>query len=319
MDLATAKQTIADMDAGKIIWDDNKRAAANNAIGSGGGGVPNISLNDVGGSAIDFAGSLNAIEDKAFQDYIDKIAGQAQPIDIYTGLEKEAGLPQLRKTAGSLQEQIGSLEDTIRSIEPNVSATTRNSLVTEGQRAGMVQAQQKPFLQRLGEVSTSLGRVQQGITAGLADIGTKTGLVLQGQEKQVEPYLQRLNMLSDRAARLMTGFTSDRETRLSILMDKLQRQRQLEDREWQEASDLAKEERDYEFQFKKITATAQANTQVIEVGGRKKLINSATGAVIADLGSTSSGTGGTVNTSKYYNTSTYYGKTYTPPSSFVAD
>lgn len=42
MDAARARQIIQDMDAHKIVWDDNLRAQANNALKSGGGGGLNI-------------------------------------------------------------------------------------------------------------------------------------------------------------------------------------------------------------------------------------------------------------------------------------
>lgn len=272
----------------------------------GGGSEPSISLNDIGGSALDFAKTAGAGVNDAWSQYAMAARAQQNPLDIYTSLENAAGLPAMRATASTLRGQVGSLEDLIGNIEPNVSATTRNSLVTEAQRQGMVSAQQAPWIDRLNKIATSLGRVEQGVTSATQDIGTKTGFAVQGQQMSLDPLKMQVQLASDQAARLMTGFTSDREANLSILMDKLQRQRQLDDREWQQASDLAKMEVTYSQQKETLANT----TQIIEVGGHKKLVNSQTGAVIADLGATAAPAAAPGAPTNLTN---YYGGSYYPP------
>jgi len=267
-----------------------------------GGSAGGISLNDVGGSAVDFAKGLNASEDEAFNQYVMSLRAQAKPLDIFTSLEQNAGLPEMRKTATTLRGQVGSIEDLLSQVEGDVSATTRDSLVTEAQRRGMVSAKKEPWIERLNKLATSLGRVEQGISAAGADISQRTGLVLQGQQQELEPYKMKIQVMADRSARLMTGFTSDREANLTILMDKLQRERQLDDREWQEASDLAQSK--LEFDQQKELLASKLETQIVERGGRKVLLNMQTGAVVADLGATGGGGGVPANLGSYYGTTT---------------
>lgn len=231
----------ADLPAGDYSVGGYKYNVADNGNGTRTiNGGTDFDLNSVGGSATDFAKGLNSTEDAAFKEYLMAARAQGKPLDIYNALETAAGLPQMRTTASSLRSAVGDIEDTIKRIEPNVSATTRDSLVTEGQRRNMVSSQKLPFLERLGEVGTSLGRVEQGISAAESGIGTKVGLALQGNQQELEPYKVQMSMLADRNARSMTGFTADREVRLNALQDKLNRDRQLDDREWLEASDLSK-------------------------------------------------------------------------------
>lgn len=291
------------------VWDDNYYANLNKGGGGGGGSnfnEPNITLADIGGSALDFAKTAGAGVNDAYAQYAMAARAQQNPLDIYTSLENAAGLPAMRATASTLRGQVGSLEDLIGNIEPNVSATTRNSLVTEAQRSGMVSSQQAPWIDRLNKIATALGRVEQGVTSATQDIGTKTGFAVQGQQMALDPLKMQIQLASDNAARLMTGFTSDREANLSILMDKLQRQRQLSDREWQQASDLAKLEASYKHEAQTLAST----TQIIEVGGHKKLVNSQTGAVIADLGATAApaaAPGAPSNVNSYYGSNYYTG------------
>lgn len=255
---------------------------------------PSLTMNDVGGSAADFNKTLNANEDAAFNQYKMVASNMEKPLDIYGRMESDAGLPQMVKTASTLQGQVNDVEDSIRRVEGNVNATTGNSIVTEGQRQGMIEARKNPLIEKLGWITTGLGRVSNAIQQGRADIGTKVGLALQGQQQELDPYKMRIQMVADQSARAMTGFTADRQTQLDILMDKLNRTRTLSDREWQQAADLAKLEKDYSlkkdsFLFEQNNTASSLDTEVVTVGGRKKLINKQTGQVISDLGASSDG------------------------------
>lgn len=263
--------------------------------GEGGGGVPDIKLSDIGGSAVDFAKGLNVNEDAAFDDYLKTVQGQESPLDVYGRLEGEAGIPQLRTTQKTLQGQVASLEDTLRRVEGDVSTRTRNSLVTEAQRRRLVTSEQEPLQENLGWLTQSLGRVGESISGATADIGNKVNLTMAGQERQLEPYKMKLQVMAERSARLMTGFTADRQAQLDILTMKLQRQQQLEDREWEAAQKLLAEERAFNREKDLLISkgSSGADTEVVSQGGRRFLINKQTGEVIADYGS--SGGGGTAS------------------------
>ncbi len=223
--------------------------------GSSSGGsnaYSNISMNDVGGSAVDFANGLSGLEDKAFNDYVMASRGQEKPLDVYGRLENEAGIPRLRMAASTLSGQVNDLEDTIRNIEPTINATTKNSLVTEGQRGMMVTEGKRLPQERLGMIGTALGRTMQGIDMATGDINNKVGLTMQGQQQELDPYKVRMNMMSERASRMMTGFTSDRQTRLDILLQKASSQERLNNQEMQEAATLAQMEKKYELQKKEM-------------------------------------------------------------------
>ena len=224
---------------------------AQNSVGYG-------SLGDIGGSTVNFMNTTtNPLIDRALQQYIQFQQGQQKPIDIYNTLESLAGLPQLRKTSSTIQGAIGNVEDALKRVEPNVSATTRQSIVTEAQRQGMVAAQRTPMEERLGELTTGLGRVTSGISQAESTLGTKAGLFMQGQQQDLSTYKLVLDTMSERAAALVSGFGSDQKYEYNFLMDKLTRQRQLTDQEYTRLVDLQKLKVAHDYNLEAIKKQAE--------------------------------------------------------------
>lgn len=190
--------------------------------------------------------------DEALKSYVMALRGSKNPLDVYNELEASAGLPEMRKTAGTLREQIGSLEDTIRRVEGNVASTTQNSYVTQGQRAGMIEARQRPLIQDLSTISTGLGRIEQGISAASEGIGTKTNLFMQGQEQSLKPYEVQVSALQDRAARMVSGFTADSQNKLQTLLAQWNRNNELDDKQTEQAFQLLTAETSYNNEIKKL-------------------------------------------------------------------
>lgn len=222
-----------------------------------GGGTEGIDMSQVP-SVQQYVQGQFAAEDPVLRDLIMQMRSQEKPLDIYGRLETEAGLPELRGVSTSLSKEIAAIEDYLDQIEPDVSARTRESLVTEAQRRGMVAAGREPFLQKLGKVGTALGRISGRISEAERGIGIKTELGLRGQEMELEPFKLRYQVMVDRNSRLLSGFTADRQTLLDSLYDKLQRQRYLSDREWEQANALAAEERQYMKSLQTVAAQAGA-------------------------------------------------------------
>lgn len=297
-------------------WDDAAGAndfKATAGVGKGGysGGAynkagsfqfPDIKLSDIGGSAVDFAKNLDTGINSAYDTYAGAVRNMESPLAIYDRLETQAGLPELRKTATTLSGQINDIEDTLRRVEPDVSATSNNSFMTEAQRRGVVTARKAPLIENLGWLGQSAGRVQQGIQQATSDIGTKVGLAVQGQDRQLEPLKQKIQLATESAARMMTGFTADRQANLDILLAKISSQQRVSELEMQQANELARQEKDYLIKQEQLNS----ETQIVETDGRKRLVNSRTGQVIADLGSskapnTGAGTGATTFSSTSIN------------------
>ena len=198
-------------------------------------------------------------EDPYLQAILDRYAAQEQPLDIYSRLEAQAGVPQLQTTAGTLMKEVGNVEDILSSIEPDVSARTRESLVTEAQRRGIVQAKQEPWSEKLTKLGTSLGRVMEALGLAKQDIATKTALALQGQEMQMKPLEFAYSVKVDRNARLLSGFSEDKQTQLDTILANWQRSNQISDRDYATAQQLSSDERNYYQTLQKAAANAGAS------------------------------------------------------------
>ena len=256
---------------------------------------------DTGGSAVEFAKGLSGTETQALSRLVGAEQAQAKPLEIFEDLESKAGLPQLRKTSETLSGEISSLEDALKGIRGNVQDTSRQSLLTQGQAERLVESRSQPLREQLATTATAAGRVQSSIDRASQGINTKVGLALQGQEKELEPFRQALELQVSQNARMLTGFTADKQQNLTVLLDKLQAGRQLSIAEFNAANQLASEEKEYEFQKDQLAEQELLRTDIVDVGGRRQLINTQTGEVIQDLGSAKAPGQGSLNIAEILN------------------
>lgn len=197
-----------------------------------------------------------ATEQAAVDPIVAAMQAREKPLDIYTKLEAEAGVPELRVTAKNIGSEINRLEDTLYGLEENIAGRTRESLVTEAMRGRMVAAEAEPMQKNLSRLTTGLGRIQGAISDAMQGINTKTSLALQGQEMDLEPLQFQFSTLVDRNTRALTGFTEDRQTALDQIYAKWERGNQVSDQEWQLAADIARTEAAYDREVRAAAAAA---------------------------------------------------------------
>jgi hypothetical protein len=238
-----------------------------------GGGEPGVDFGQIP-SVQEYIKSQFAAEDPYLKEILTRMGEREAPLEIYGRLEEEAGLPLMRRTATTLMKEIGDIEDLLLQIEPDVTAKTRESLVTEAQRRGIISEERKPWMEKLTRMGTALGRLGQRMGVAERTVGTKVELAMVGQQMELEPFQFAYSVMVDRNTRLLTGFTEDRELQLDIMWDKLNRNRYLADREWELAANLAIEEREY---IKELQ-TAAAGMGVTLSGGE------GAGEILAKIG-----------------------------------
>lgn len=274
--------------------------------GGGGGGGDNANpqmyddlLNKLP-KAQDYAASLDARDNEAFTDYLKVAQGQQKPLDFYTGALNEAGVPQMRKTASTLQGQIYNMEDTLRRVEGDVIANSRNSIVTDSQRRGMTTERQKPLVENLAWLGQSVGRISDSISKETSNAMNLTGLNQQGQQMELDPYKMRIQMVAEQNARRMTGFTTDLQNTLEVGLAKIKRGEQLDDREFARVAELAKMEKEYQLK-------AQQTKDYLTIGEGTTVFDPNTGKAVYTAPKTyKPSNDGSSNTSKYYSTPTNY-------------
>lgn len=296
------------VDQGAIDWakyhaGEGDRPAGYNGEGGGGGSsssssfsYPNISLNDVGGSAVQFGANLQQGVDSAFSKYLETANNQTTPLDYYTQFSSALGIPQLQQTSNSLSGQVNEIEDAIRRVRRGVEQRSRNSLVTQGLFDNMVNSEKQPLLDKLDPIATAAGRTAQALSEARGQAATLTGLGVQGNEQKLRVAEKGVDVATDSAARAMTGFTADREANLAILFDKINKGFEWSMEEKRQAAELSKMKLQYDMEIEAASKTP--NNEIITANGRKYLIDKNTGTRIADLGSSSEGGSGSGDVEK---------------------
>ena len=205
-------------------------------------------------------------------------AGMPNVNSVYTNLEQQNGIPQLKAASSSLSQNVNDLQNQIYRVTPNVSANDANSLVTESQRQGQVAAQQFPLEQALTPQATALGNINSEIGTEEAGIGNQVNANNNANANTITAGGQNISAAEDQAARSMSGFTTDQQNQLTMLNDKLAAGTALDNAEWQTLSTLATAKQGYDAAVQQIQAKYQNGGQFQTVNPGQSLVNTITGA-----------------------------------------
>lgn len=202
-----------------------------------------------------------AEQDSLFGQYTQQLNSQEKLPDMYGRLQEQLGIPGLTQSFQNVQGEIYNVKDMLDRLDENVTSRALGTMTTEAQRQRQIAAEGDPLRTALARLGTGLEPIAQALSGAQGQLSTLLQLNVQQQDKDMKPIELQINSLSDRFAREMTGFTESKQTTLDALMDKINRDRQLSDREWQLAQQLAAEERDFARQkeLAKIQASAAAN------------------------------------------------------------
>lgn len=190
----------------------------------------------------------NTEQQGLFNTYTNKINNQEALPALYSRLQTEARIPDLSKQAQTYKDQIYKVKDTLDRLGEDVTARTTGYNVSDAQRRRLETAEADPLQTTLSRLGTGLAPVADMLTSAQSGVQNQLGLYQAQQQKELQPIELQINSLSDRFAREITGYQQSHQETLDNLLQKLQRDQQLSDREWQAAQDLAAEERAYSRQ-----------------------------------------------------------------------
>lgn len=195
-----------------------------------------------------------------FNTYTERVNAQPKLTDVFRQEQEKRGLGNLQGAINLFQGQMTDVKGLLDRLNENTSTRTAGTNANQA------------YLDRLravegGSLNTQMSRLAAGLEPVVGaydlaskDIGQLMELTQAQQAKELSPLEMQVNALSDRFSREITGFTKSKEDELSVLMDKLQRDRQLQDREWQRAQQLAAEEREFARQRSYLAAQQSAVT-----------------------------------------------------------
>lgn len=203
----------------------------------------------------------NAEQEGLFTNYETIRKNQEALPALYSRLQTQAGIPELSGQAQAFKDQIYKTKDQLDRLGEDVVARTTGYNVSDAQRRRLETAESEPLTTNLARLGTGLAPVADMLSSAQQSVSTQLGLETEQQNRELEPVKLRIDAISDRFARELTGFNADRELQLTSILDKLKRDRELSDREWQAAQDLAAEERAYARQkASAVTQLSKVNT-----------------------------------------------------------
>lgn len=210
----------------------------------------------------EFEGLLGRQKDEQqglFGQYQQRISAQPTLTNVFNKAQQDRGLPQLQGAINLFQGQVSDVKGLLDRLGENTQARTAGTNANQA------------YLDRLrasegGALNTQLGRLGAGLEPVVGaydlasrDVGQLLDVTQKDQARELRPLEMQIDSLGDRFTREITGFTQTKEAELTTLMDKIQRDRELSDREWQRAQELAKEEREFQRQ-RRLQADQSAST-----------------------------------------------------------
>ena len=211
-------------------------------------------------------GRQKAEQEGLFGQYEQKLGSQEKLPALYSRLQQEAGIPELQKQRNVFQSQIYGVQNMLDRLDEDISSRTQGTVTTEAQRRRMVGAEGETLNNQLARLGTGLQPVADLYNQASSQVGNMLGLYQQQNQLELSPLTMRINSLGDRFAREITGFDNSSQQELNVILDKLQRDRALADREWQRAAELAKQEAAFRQQKQLVLTqlggrTSSTNTQ----------------------------------------------------------
>lgn len=226
-------------------------------------------------------------EEALFGRFETAIAGQEKLPAMYQRISQELGIPGQQEVVGGLRNEILRIEGLLEALPVDVKSRVKGTFTTEAMRRRLEAVETEPLTRGLSTVARAQEKATGTLGELLGGLGTQMGLETTQMEKELLPIKERLDAFGDRAAREITGYTSANQMELDVLMQKVKMAQELTRDEQARAHDLSLLEKQYELEKEEL------KTEVVTAGGRIKLINSKTGATIADLGAkTTVGTAG---------------------------
>jgi delta 1-pyrroline-5-carboxylate dehydrogenase len=229
-------------------------------------------------------------------------AEQGGYLDRFRGaIMGQEGLPQMASRIGSelnlptLSENAFKLQQTVRNLPQTYSKATRGFDVNANQLSRIIGMQQSK-LAPLAQEATM--QAQNAINQR----NEMMGFTQAQQQKELTPFQTEQNLMTERMARETSMFSEANQSELNAILQKMSTGAQLSSAEKDRAQQLAIAEMNFEMQKQQLSQnqnqfqqqfnaqSSKPNTQVIEVNGQKKLIDTSTGQVISSYGSSPTAT-----------------------------
>jgi|GEM_PF-4779424 len=194
--------------------------------------------------------------------YSSAIGGMESIPALYSRYASQFGIPDL----SNQNIQLGEIGEQLRSqylgMPQQVADTSRESLMTAGQKQGLVQSKQAPLQESMTEVGRQQAGIQNRLTSAQNLTSQMMGYEMAQQERSLLPFEKEFSTLEQLQAREFSGYTFREEQELDRLLANAKNGLDWTNAEKDRANQLAMKEMEYRnaLEVQKMKNNAQAPT-----------------------------------------------------------
>lgn len=212
----------------------------------------------------DLLNSQKAQQQGLFDQYGAASAAQPKLTDVLNTAQQQAGIGGLQDNINLFNTQATGVKGLIDRLNENTSTRTAGTNTNQAYLDRMRAVEGGGLNTQLSRLTSGLGDVTNAYNTANQNTAQKLSAAQADQATALHPLELQINAIGDRFARELTGFTTSKQSELNVLLDKLQAQQALNDREWQAAQALSTQANSYAQQAALIAQKAgadQANAQ----------------------------------------------------------
>lgn len=183
-----------------------------------------------------------------FNQYTTASAAQPKLTDILNTAQDKAGLGNLQGNINLFNTQASGVKGLIDHLNEDTSARTQGTNANQAYLDRMRAVEGGGLNTQLSRLTTGMGDATNAYTVASQGIGQQLTAAQADQATALHPLELQINSMGDQFARQLTGYTTSAQQQLDTLMSKLNNQQSLNNQEWQQAADLAKQEQAFQHQ-----------------------------------------------------------------------
>ena len=174
---------------------------------------------DITGQIPEFDIGAQKEEGQSFLDSLRSFLGEQESLSAASDrIGKSLGLPQLREEKLRLGEISDDLTSSLFGLPDQIAGTTRNSLVTQGQRQNLIQSKAQPLQSNLARISEAGGRVGARLSSAEAEQSKRLGLAEKDKDRALLPFELGFSLLEQTQAREFAGYEFREQAELDRLV-----------------------------------------------------------------------------------------------------
>lgn len=208
----------------------------------------------------DLLSGQNNQQQGLFDQYTNLSNAQPHLVDVLNNAQQQAGIGGLQQGINLFNSQSTDVKGLLDRLNENTQSRTAGTNANQAYLDRMRAVEGGGLNTQLSRLTSGLGDVTNAYNTANANTGQLLSATQADQATALHPLELQINSLSDKFAREITGFTTSKQDELNVLLDKLQAQQALNDREWTAAHTLSTQATDYAQRAALLAQQSAANS-----------------------------------------------------------